>query len=1132
MGETNGNHRSIFSMRSTAAPPPSLVPRGRTQMAKSIARFLVAVMAVAAMALASVAGTGLAQAQTNTPTDRDVLVAFYDATSGDNWANNDNWLSDAPIGQWHGVTTGPSGRVTVLELTRNQLSGAIPAELGRLTNLQRLDLFYNRLSGEIPAELGSLTNLEWLDLSYNQLTGTIPVQLGDLTNLQRLHLTSRKSSQLTGPIPTELGSLANLQVLALGGNQLTGPIPTELGSLTNLEKVYLWRNQLTGPIPPELGSLTNLERLDLQGNQLSGEIPSELGGLSNLERLNLSGNQLSGEIPSELGSLSNLRALDLDVNPSLSGSLPGSFTGLTSLYRLDLTATGLCAPTDAAFQAWLGSIAYRYGVVNCAAEEPVSAGPPVVPGAPRGLRAAVKADEAKVALSWIAPISAGGAPITGYKVESSDDGNDPWVEVYTTTDDGVAYTDDGADNDGPMFGEGVTRYYRVSAVNSVGTGPPSNVAVATNTPTDRDVLVAFYDATSGDNWANNDNWLSDAPIGQWHGVTTGPSGRVTVLELTRNQLSGAIPAELGRLTNLQRLDLFYNRLSGEIPAELGSLTNLEWLNLSYNQLTGTIPVQLGDLTNLQWLSLTSRKTSQLTGPIPTELGSLSNLQVLGLGGNQLTGPIPTELGSLSNLEELYLWRNQLTGPIPTELGSLSNLEQLDLQGNQLSGEIPSELGGLANLRILHLSGNQLSGEIPSELGSLSNLRALELDVNPSLSGPLPGSFTGLTSLYRLVLTATGLCAPTDAAFQAWLGGIAYRDGVVNCAAEEPVSAGPPVVPGAPRGLRAAVKADEAKVALSWIAPISAGGAPITGYTVESSDDGNDPWVEVYTTTDDGVAYTDDGADNDGPMFGEGVTRYYRVSAVNSVGTGPPSNVAVARPDRCLEPLGPLTAPVTRADTWADDCPSTGRSGGYARYYSFSLEERQQVEMNLTSPADPLLYLRRGQGRDGMIEAENDNVGSRNFNSSINRVLEAGVYTVEAAPYFAGQTGRFTLSVRPLERTEDLGDLTRSVDRSNSAWTSDHESMQRPGSYARYYTFTLAEETHLVINLTSPLDPYLYVFDSDGTVVAENDNVTNRNLNSRIDQDFPAGDYTIEATTYFEGLTGSFHLSIGYFGAPQ
>ena len=51
--------------------------------------------------------------------DRTVLMALYNATGGANWMGNANWLSDAPIGQWIGVTTGPSGRVTVLNLTEN-----------------------------------------------------------------------------------------------------------------------------------------------------------------------------------------------------------------------------------------------------------------------------------------------------------------------------------------------------------------------------------------------------------------------------------------------------------------------------------------------------------------------------------------------------------------------------------------------------------------------------------------------------------------------------------------------------------------------------------------------------------------------------------------------------------------------------------------------------------------------------------------------------------------------------------------------------------------------------------------------------------------------------------------------------
>ena len=33
------------------------------------------------------------------------------------------------------------------------------------------------------------------------------------------------------------------------------------------------------------------------------------------------------------------------------------------------------------------------------------------------------------------------------------------------------------------------------------------------------------------------------------------------------------------------------------------------------------------------------------------------------------------------------------------------------------------------------------------------------------------------------MSGTQLCAPTDAAFQAWLGGIGDRRGVVNCAAD-------------------------------------------------------------------------------------------------------------------------------------------------------------------------------------------------------------------------------------------------------------------------------------------------------------------------------------------------------------
>ena len=238
-------------------------------------------------------------------------------------------------------------------------------------------------------------------------------------------------------------------------------------------------------------------------------------------------------------------------------------------------------------------------------------------------------------------------------------------------------------------------------------------------------------------------------------------------------------------------------------------------------------------------------------------------------------------------------------------------------------------------------------------------------------------------------------------------------------------------------------------------------------------------------------------------------------------------VIVAPVDTCIAPLGPLTASQTVMGTWAMDCMSTARTGSYAEYYTFTLDSTMQVEMNLTSATDPYLVLREGEGRTGRMVTSNDDVGSRNINSAINTELVAGTYTVEATTHFAGQTGDFTLSVRPLLGMENLGTLTRSVDRSNSMWTSAYMSTQRMmDSYARSYTFTLTEATRVAINLTAPEDPYLFLLDSDGMVAHESDNITTRNLNSRIDETLPAGTYTIEATTYFPARMGTFHLSIG------
>ena len=301
-------------------------------------------------------------------TDEVALIALYEATDGDNWLSNQNWLSNRPIGTWYGVITDENDRVVELDLSENDLNGTIPSELGYLTylevlylsenqlsgtipsalgilsNLTELSLWSNELTGIIPPELGKLANLEVMYLGDNELSGTIPTELGNLTNLEDLGLYSNK---LTGVIPAELSNLINLEWLVLTENRLSGPIPPKLDRLTNLTDLYLGQNELSGTIPPELGNLTNLEKLFLHSNQLSGEIPSELGNLTKLTGLSLWDNRLTGTMPSELGNLTELTGLGLADN-NLSGDIPPELGNLSHLEQLYLSGNRLegCVPAN------------------------------------------------------------------------------------------------------------------------------------------------------------------------------------------------------------------------------------------------------------------------------------------------------------------------------------------------------------------------------------------------------------------------------------------------------------------------------------------------------------------------------------------------------------------------------------------------------------------------------------------------------------------------------------------------------------------------------------------------------------------------------------------------------------------
>lgn len=293
-----------------------------------------------------------------------------------------------------------------------------------------------------------------------------------------------------------------------------------------------------------------------------------------------------------------------------------------------------------------------------------------------------------------------------------------------------------------------------------------------------EALVAFYNATGGDGWTTNTNWLA-GDVSSWHGVAVS-EGHVTQLVLTSNNLVGTLPPDIGNLTDLTNLSLGINQLSGTVPTEIGNLTNLTNLTLSKNELGGTLPAVISNLTSLVNLSLND---NQFTGPIPAEIGNLINVTFLTLSGNQVSGSLPPEIGNMSSLEELRLSLNNLDGPLPVEIGNLTNLTNLSLENNQFSGPIPDEIGNLTSLQYLTLRFNQLSGPLPAEIGNLTTLIGIFVDGNAQLMGSLPATLTNLTQLGFLYFSGTNLCEPTDTAFQMWLQGIQdVRSSNLTCTA--------------------------------------------------------------------------------------------------------------------------------------------------------------------------------------------------------------------------------------------------------------------------------------------------------------------------------------------------------------
>src|SRR5215831_14530269 len=470
-----------------------------------------------------------------------------------------------------------------------------------------------------------------------------------------------------------------------------------------------------------------------------------------------------------------------------------------------------------------------------------------VPGAPRGV--AGTPGNQTIALTWRAPSSDGGAAITSYRITPYIGGTAQ--TPITTGSAGLSYTVTGLTN-------GTAYTFTVAATNSVGTGPDSNPSAA-DTP----------------------RGPPDPPTG----VTGTPGNASVVLSWTAPAFNGGAPITGYRITP-------YIGGTGQTPINTTSSATTRTVNGLVNGTTYTFTVAA---TNIAGTGLDSSPSAPITPA--TVPGAPTG--VTGTAGDRsvvLTWNAPASNGGAAIAS--YRITPYIGGAAQTPVATGSSATSFTVTGLTNGTAYTFKVAATNSAGTGNNSAASPAMTPRAVPDAPTGLTGTAGNGSVALSWTAPASNGGaaITS-YRITPFVGGTAqAPistgstaTSFTVTGLINGIAYTFTVaaVNSVGTGPDSSPtapitPATVPGAPTAVTGTPGIGS--VALSWTAPASNGGSPITSYRIT-------PYIGTnaqapVTTGSSATSFTVTGLTN-------GTAYTFKVAATNSAGTGADSSASGA-----------------------------------------------------------------------------------------------------------------------------------------------------------------------------------------------------------------------------------------------